>query len=99
LLVESLAAALAGFPGEVLVFLSGADLTAATFEAAVKRSPVWQAAMNSSRVSKRRIADADHTFSRADWSQTVELGTLDWISRLDRDLSHGESEPLSRAAR
>jgi exosortase A-associated hydrolase 1 len=99
LLVESLAAALAAFPGEVLVFLSGADLTAATFEAAVKRSPVWQAAMNSSRVSKRRIADADHTFSRADWSQTVELGTLDWISRLDREIGRKDSQALSQAAR
>lgn len=67
------------FKGQVLVILSGNDLTAREFSDLVARSPKWKAALKSSRVSRLELANADHTFSRRDWREQVSRWINKWI--------------------
>ena len=78
-LPDRMADGLARFEGRVLIILSGNDLTAQEFEDLTKRSPRWHGLLAAPRVSLRRIAEANHTFSTLDWRQRVESWTLEWV--------------------
>ena len=78
-LPDRMAEGLARFEGRVLLILSGRDLTAREFEDAVAASPRWRALLDAERVTLRRLADADHTFSNRAWRDRVALWTQDFV--------------------
>jgi len=65
-----------------LLILSGQDLTAREYENRVAESPEWQDWMTSPAVTLCRLAEADHTFSRAGWRDQVTVWTRDWVRNL-----------------
>lgn len=67
------------FAGRVLLILSGDDLTAQEFRDLVARSPGWQALLRDRRVTRRELAEANHTFSRREWREKVGRWTADWL--------------------
>lgn len=71
--------ALKEFQGQILLILSGDDFTAKEFLEAIRNDPVGAAALESSRLRRVDVAGADHTFSSAEWRQTVEVATIGWI--------------------
>ena len=70
---------LSRFNGKVLLILSGRDLTAQEFSEVVKASRPWQKLLGSARVTRKELAEADHTFSRHAWRDQVSTWTGDWI--------------------
>ncbi len=83
-LPERYARRLAAFRGEVLLVLSGKDLTAAEFCRAAVSAPL-ATALAASRLTRIEIADANHTFSSAAWRAQVEQATLAWLAKLGAD--------------
>ncbi|SHH41833.1 hydrolase 1, exosortase A system-associated [Massilia sp. CF038] len=78
-LPDRMHAAMAEFKGKSLVILSGADLTAREFEDLAGASDKWQQLMQPPRVTRHALPKADHTFSRAEWSEQVARWTADWV--------------------
>ena len=74
--------ALKVYRGEVLVILSGNDLTAKEFEQAAQESAQWCRLMQEDRVQVRKQPDADHTFSRRVWRDEVAEITTEWVQSL-----------------
>lgn len=70
---------LSAFDGRLLVITSGADLTAQEFADLAGSTPEWRALMAAPRVTMRKLARADHTFSRRAWRDQVALWTGDWV--------------------
>jgi len=62
------------FPGPVLVILSGRDLTAREFSDVCLRSSEWK-----NRIALRELAEANHTFARAEWRAQVAAWTAEWV--------------------
>lgn len=81
-LPDRMARGLAAYDGPVLLILSGNDLTAREFETAVDGSALWRDLLAAPRIARRDLPDADHTFSRATWKDTVARWTRDWITEL-----------------
>ena len=75
------------FRGRVLLILSGKDLTADEFRGVVSRSQRWTRLLADARVTRRDLAEANHTFSRRDWRDQVARWTADWVNE----------DPLKRA--
>lgn len=69
------------YTGPTLLILSGQDLTAKEYEMRVAESAEWQRWMTSYRVTLARLAEADHSFSRALWRDQVAALSGDWIVR------------------
>jgi len=67
------------FRGKVLLILSGNDLTAQEFEGVVTTSGSWQALLEDKRVTRHRLAEANHTFARREWRDQVERWTEAWV--------------------
>jgi exosortase A-associated hydrolase 1 len=80
-LPERFAQGLIGFKGQVLLVLSGNDLTAAEFRSALS-SPPLQSAIENSLLTHIELAEANHTFSSAEWREKVEKTTLEWLNAL-----------------
>lgn len=78
-LVSVMADAIAGFSGHTLLVTSGQDLTAAEFEDAAGADRRLRRALSGPRVRRERLAECDHTFSRAAWRQQVERLTVEWM--------------------
>jgi exosortase A-associated hydrolase 1 len=70
---------LGNFKGKVLLITSGKDLTAQEFLSLVNSSPEWQKLLDSPRVSRLDFPEANHTFSRRAWRDTVADWTREWI--------------------
>lgn len=68
------------FPGQVLVILSGNDLTADEFRDLLRSSRRWRRALRGRRVTRRELREANHTFSSRLWREQVERWTLEWLS-------------------
>lgn len=68
--------------GEVLLMLSGNDLTAQEFLSHAGSDPHWRGLLDSPRVKRESLAEADHTFSTAQWREWAEDRTLQWLQRL-----------------
>jgi len=79
-LPERMAEGLARFKGQVLLILSGNDLTAKEFSDMAASSKRWRCLLESPRVAQHRLADANHTFSRHDWRDQVARWTSSWLS-------------------
>lgn len=67
------------FRGDILLILSGEDLTAQEFKTLRIVDRGWRGWLKSRRVSSRELAEANHTFSRAEWRNQVERWTSDWL--------------------
>jgi exosortase A-associated hydrolase 1 len=76
-----MASGLARFGGKVLLIMSGQDLTAREFDD-VARAPEWRRLLGDSRVVRRDLPEADHTFSRRAWRDQVAAWTIEWLARL-----------------
>lgn len=81
-LPEQMARGLQAFDGPALIVLSGRDLTAQEFEEEAARSTLWRSLLASDRVTVKKNAAADHTFSRRAWQAELESWTLDWVGTL-----------------
>jgi uncharacterized protein len=79
-LPERMAEGLERFRGQVLLILSGNDLTAQEFSDVAAGSKRWRRLLESPRVAQHRLADANHTFSRHDWRDQVARWTSSWLS-------------------
>jgi exosortase A-associated hydrolase 1 len=78
-LPERMADGLRRFRGRALFILSGNDLTAQEFKDAVARSADWKRLLESERVSRHDLPQANHTFARRDWRDEVATLTEAWI--------------------
>lgn len=78
-LPDRMHAQLGQFQGQVLVMLSGADLTAQEFDGLPHQSPKWQQLMAAPRIMRKTLPRADHTCSRREWKDQVALWTGEWI--------------------
>jgi exosortase A-associated hydrolase 1/exosortase A-associated hydrolase 2 len=81
-LVSRFTEALEKFGGDVLIVLSGNDLTAAEFIDATRGNRKLKAVMKRTCVRQITLPGVDHTFSRALWREQVEILTLKAINRL-----------------
>ncbi len=63
----------------VLLILSGKDLTADEFRAAVTSDSEWQTLLSEDRVTRHDFMESDHTFSTQAWRDQVAVWTLQWL--------------------
>jgi exosortase A-associated hydrolase 1 len=78
-LPERMAACLQRFRGEVLLVLSGNDLTAKEFLDAAGASETWRKLLQDPRVTRRDLPAATHTFSSREWRDQVADWTHEWL--------------------
>ena len=69
------------FEGQTLFILCTSDLTAQEFIELADSSKVWKKLMASSRISRRDLAGANHTFSQRRWREKIGQWTVDWIKK------------------
>ena len=81
--VDRMLAGAEAFGGRVLLVLSGQDLTAQEFSQ-VAASGRWSQWLNGDRVSVAELAEANHTFSRQAWKDSVADRTCDWLDQRRR---------------
>lgn len=67
------------YRGNVLLILSGNDITAREFEDAVHVSSDWRALLETRQVTRCELPGADHTFSRREWHNQVAVWTEEWL--------------------
>lgn len=79
---DAMARGLARFRGEVLLIVSGNDLTAKEFLGCAGSSAAWKGLLADRKVRRVDLAEADHTFSRRVWHEAVENETIAWLKRL-----------------
>lgn len=75
-----LAVGLGKFRGPVLLVMSGRDWIATEFLEVVAGSPTWQELLAASRVTRREIADADHSFSKRAWRDALVQHNCQWLA-------------------
>jgi exosortase A-associated hydrolase 1 len=76
--------ALREFPGLVLLLLSGKDYTAQEFSIWLEGLPDGQRLLAHPNRQRELVPEADHTFSRAAWRQTVEALTIRSVGDLGK---------------
>ena len=81
-LPERMHAGMRQFGGQVLLIVSGADLTGREFCDLTDATPEWKRLLDAPRVSRRLLDHADHTFSRRDWRDQVAAWTEEWVNSL-----------------
>jgi exosortase A-associated hydrolase 1 len=79
-----MASALREFPGALLLLLSEHDRTAHEFAEWLRSDPALRGAGQRPGVTRREVADADHTFSSAALRAAAEQAVLDWLRCLDQ---------------
>lgn len=67
------------FKGRLLFILSGDDLTAGEFKDTLSASRAWRISLQATRVARRDLPEANHTFSRREWRDQVARWTQEWI--------------------
>jgi len=79
---DLMAEGLRQFNGEVLLILSGQDYTAKEFLEYVGSNAAWSGLLDSTKIKRVDVPDADHTFSSELLRSRVENETLKWIGTL-----------------
>lgn len=93
--VERMRIALERYRGQVLILLSGRDLTAGAFRELVSADAKWQRALARPHVRQRELPEADHTFSaRRELDRASEF-CLTWLRETD-SAGYGAMTPVSR---
>jgi exosortase A-associated hydrolase 1 len=77
---ERMHAGMRQFGGQVLLIVSGADLTGREFCDLADGTPEWKRLIENPRVTRRLLEHADHTFSRRAWRDQVANWTREWIN-------------------
>ena len=72
---------LRGFQGEILLILSGNDLTAQEFQSLIERDRHWKAACSRQGLQRRIIEQANHTFSSETLRSAVAALTVAFIHK------------------
>jgi exosortase A-associated hydrolase 1 len=72
------------FNGQILLVLSGADLTAKEFLECVATAPAWRGALSLSHVARHDLPSADHTFSDRLALEQLQTATGAWLNKLAR---------------
>ena len=85
------------FDGDILLICSGDDLTAREFIDHAANHRQWRGLLDQARVARCDFAEADHTFSRAEWRDRVASMTADWLT--DRTHSTPRSPAPALASR
>jgi exosortase A-associated hydrolase 1 len=80
---ERMAANWHNFPKPILLLLSGNDYTAKEFRDHVTSATAWQGLLARPSVTRRDIANADHTFSSQEWRGAVEQACSAWLKQLE----------------
>ena len=78
---DAMAHGLRRFKQQVLLILSGKDLTAQEFRDYTARHSAWRGLLDAQHVTRIDVADADHTFSRQHWREQVESALLAWLQK------------------
>lgn len=78
-LPERMLAGVQAFSGDTLLILSGDDLVASEFLDATAKSREWREWLNSDRLTRHDLAEADHTFSSEKWKNAVADITREWL--------------------
>ncbi len=68
------------FTGPVLIVMSGNDYIAREFDEVIASSRAWEGLLADSRVQRRDLLDADHTFSRETWKRQASDWVCDWMA-------------------
>jgi hypothetical protein len=68
--------------GQLLLILSGNDLTAKEFIEYAASSRAWQGLLGDTKVTRVDLAEADHTFSQRHWLDRAIAESIAWIERL-----------------
>jgi len=74
-LPQKTAAGLRRFQGRSMILMSGRDYIAREFDEIVRSSPAWTGLLEDPRVTRRDMADADHTFSR----EPLKVKVAEWV--------------------
>jgi exosortase A-associated hydrolase 1 len=72
--------AMQAFQGQVLVLLSGRDLTAKEFQDVCAADKLWRGAMERQGVTRQDLIDADHTFSERAALEAAVKASADWLT-------------------
>lgn len=67
------------FDGQVLLLLSGEDLTCREFVDRTQAVPRWRSALGRPSITRSELPDADHTFSSRQDRVNVESMTIRWL--------------------
>jgi exosortase A-associated hydrolase 1/exosortase A-associated hydrolase 2 len=84
---SKMARGVAAFRGRVLLVVAGNDLTAKEFLQHAEVAPAWRGVLESHKVSRIDLPQADHTFSSRVWRRRVEDATIAWLRGNDRQES------------
>jgi exosortase A-associated hydrolase 1 len=94
-LPDRMAQGLAAFGGASLLIISGRDLTAREFEDVAARSAPWRRLLAQPSVTRRDLAEADHTMSQRRWADAAAAWTAEWI----KTIGGGTDVPASKSQR
>jgi len=78
---ERMARGWKSFTGPILLILSGDDYTAKEFLEYAAASDNWRGLLEQGGITRIDIAAAKHTFSSAEWRNTVSLATAGWLNK------------------
>lgn len=78
-LPDRMLSSLEKFNGDVLIILSGRDLTAKEFRDFIRSSQSWRRVLINKNVEFRELPEANHTFSSTEWRHQVEKWTEEWL--------------------
>lgn len=82
-LPKRMAEGLSRFTGNVLIMLSGKnDYVACEFRDMVAESDEWKKLLSRESVQTKTLAEANHTFSSAEWRNQIEVWTKDWLTEM-----------------
>jgi exosortase A-associated hydrolase 1 len=93
--VERMLNGLRAFNGQVLLLISGKDLTAQEFSDVCGRDLRWQRAIDRDGIERKPFPSADHTFSQRASLDEATAACCQWLALLDT--SHVAVEPVRRA--
>ncbi len=68
------------FTGPALILMSGNDYIAREFDEVVKSSQAWHGLLEQSRICRRDLVGADHTFSRESWKNQASDWVCEWVA-------------------
>lgn len=67
------------YRGPALILMSGRDYIAREFDEVTRSSKAWEGLLSQPQVLRKDIANADHTFSKAEWKAEAQQTLLDWL--------------------
>ncbi|MCW5661958.1 MAG: hydrolase 1, exosortase A system-associated [Burkholderiaceae bacterium] len=92
------AAGLSRFKGRALLLMSGQDYIAREFDEVTAASAAWSGLLDSPRLVRRDLADADHTFSRREWKDAAAATIVEWVRCADAPLAQSSRKDSTHIA-